>query len=133
MSIICPQCDRELKNLNQWHNCVTTTVDGLFEGKNPDLVFIFDKILAEVSEWEDVSVSTTQNCIVFIHRQTFLIIRPMTKVLDLKFYSENKLEHDILKKSIPYSGRYENHIRLSPTKEMNNKVYTYLRKSYELL
>lgn len=129
----CPKCGREIKSLNQWHNCVTTTVDGLFMGKDPDLVLIFDKILAEVSAWEDVKVSTTQNCIVFLHRQTFLIIKPMTKVLDLKFYSEVFLENDMIKKSILYSGRYENHIRLTPAEEIDSKVYTYLRKSYELL
>ena len=129
----CPNCGRELRSLNQWHNCVTTTVDGLFEGKNPDLVLLFDKILAEVSDWDNVSVSTTQNCIVFVHRQTFLIIRPMTKVLDLKFYSEKMIEDDLVKKSVAYSGRYENHIRLTPAEEINSKVFTYLRKSYELL
>jgi hypothetical protein len=91
--------------------------------KSPDLILIFDKILAEVADWQDVTVSTTQNCIVFVHHQTFLIIRPMTKVLDLKFYSADMLEHDIIKRSIPYSGQDENRIRLSPITDIGPRVF----------
>lgn len=81
---ICPKCERELKKENQWHNCVKVSIDSLFEGKPMELIVLFDKILAEVADWENVLVSTTQNCIVFVHRQTFLIIKPMKKELDFK-------------------------------------------------
>jgi len=75
MSWICPKCERELKHKNAWHNCVKVDLNSLFEGKSPDLSFVFDKLLLEIMDWKDVLVSTTQNCIVFVHKQTFLIIR----------------------------------------------------------
>ena len=88
----CPKCERELKNPNQWHNCVKVSMDSLFEGKPEELVLVFDKLLSEIIDWENVAVSATKNCIVFVHNQTFLIIRPMKKQLDLKFYSEEEQE-----------------------------------------
>jgi hypothetical protein len=129
----CPRCRRSLRSLNSWHNCVNVSIDSLFEGKDAELVLAFDKLLAEVADWQDVQVSTTQNCIVFLHRQTFLIIRPMSRMLDIKFYSAEAIQDGLVKKSIPYAGKYENHVRLSTSDEVTGKVFFYLRRSYDLL
>lgn len=129
----CPKCERELKNLNQWHNCVKVSIDSLFEGKAEELVFVFDKLLAEIVDWEQVAVSATKNCIVFVHNQTFLIIRPMKKALDLKFYSATQQEEEPIVKSIFYSGKYENHIRVSTLEDITPTVYNYIKQSYSLL
>jgi len=129
----CPKCERDLKNPNQWHNCVKVSIDSLFEGKAEELVLVFDKLLSEIIDWENVAVSATQNCIVFVHNQTFLIIRPMKKQLDLKFYSEKEQEEFPIIKSIFYSGKYENHIRVSSLSELTSNVYSLIKQSYKLL
>lgn len=133
MTFVCPKCERELKNPNAWHNCVKVSIDSLFENKAEILVSIFDKILADIIDWENLAVSATQNCIVFVHRQTFLIIRPMKKQLDLKFYSETEQQEEIILKSVPYSGKFENHIRLSSLDDLTPQVYSFIKKSYRLL
>jgi hypothetical protein len=129
----CPKCERDLKNPNQWHNCVKVSIDSLFESKAAELVLVFDKLLSEIIDWENVAVSATQNCIVFVHNQTFLIIRPMKKQLDLKFYSATQQEDELILKSVFYSGKYENHIRLSSISDLKTNVYTYIKQSYKLL
>lgn len=112
-----PKCERDLKNPNQWHNCVKVSIDNLFEGKGQELVFVFDKLLSEIMELENVIVSATQNCIVFVHNQTFLVIKLMKKQLDVKFYSEKELDEFPIIKSVFYSGKFENHICLSTLEE----------------
>jgi hypothetical protein len=129
----CPKCERDLKNPNQWHNCVKVSIDSLFEGKAEELILVFDKLLSEIIDWENVAVSATQNCIVFVHHQTFLIIRPMKKQLDLKFYSETEQVEFPIIKSIFYSGKYENHIRVSALSELNQTIYNLIKQSYKLL
>ena len=94
---------------------------------------MFDKLLAEVADWPDVLVGTTPNCITFVHRQTFFVIRPMQKQLDLKFYSANKLEEPPVIKSMATAGRYENHIRLNNAAELRPQLFKWIRDSYELL
>lgn len=129
----CPKCERELKNPNQWHNCVKVSIDSLFEGKAEELVFVFDKLLSEIVDWDDIAVSATKNCIVFVHNQTFLIIKPMKKELDLKFYTQTEQEDEPIIKSIFYSGKYENHIRVSNLEQLTPKIFSYLKQSYQLL
>lgn len=133
MSWICLKCERELKHKNTWHNCVKVELNSLFEGKSPELVLVFDKVLLEVMQWNDVLVSTTQNCIVFVHTKTFLIIRPMKKELDVKFYSKTEIENSLILKSHLSSCKFENHIRLSSMDQLTLKVLTLLKKSYDLL
>jgi Domain of unknown function (DUF5655) len=129
----CPKCERELRNPKQWHNCVKVNIDSLFEGKAEELVFVFDKLLSEIVDWKNVAVSATKNCIVFVHNQTFLIIRPMKKELDLKFYSATQQEEELILKSLPYSGKFENHIRVSKLEDLTQTVYSYIKQSYLLL
>jgi hypothetical protein len=129
----CPKCERELKNAKQWHYCVKVNIESLFEGKADELSFVFDKLLSEIVDWKNVAVSATQNCIVFVHNQTFLIVRPMKKELDLKFYSATQLEEELIIKSIPYSGKFENHIRVSKLEDITTTVYSFIRQSYLLL
>lgn len=129
----CPKCERDLKNSNQWHNCVKVSIDSLFEGKSEELIMVFDKLLSEVIDLENVAVSATKNCIVFVHHQTFLVIKPMKKLLDLKFYSEMEHHDYPIIKSVFYSGKYENHIRISSLTELTTVVYNHIKQSYKLL
>ena len=133
MAWTCPKCERELKNPNQWHNCVKVSIDSLFEGKAAELVFVFDALLSELIDWENVVVSATQNCIVFVHNRTFLVIRPMKKTLDLKFYSAAEQDEFPVVKSIFSSGKFENHIRVSALDDLTQTVYGFIKKSYDLL
>jgi hypothetical protein len=57
----------------------------------------------------------------------------MKKQLDLKFFSETELEELPVIKSIFYSGRYSNHIRIAALDELTKTVYTLIKKSYKLL
>jgi hypothetical protein len=129
----CPKCERDLKNPNQWHNCVKVGIDSLFKGKSEELILVFDQLLSVIVDWDDVAVSATQNCIVFVHNQTFLIIKPMKKELDLKFYSAKMLEEEAIKKSTPYSNRYENHIRIGSVADITPQLFGLLKQSYQLL
>jgi hypothetical protein len=133
MTWICPKCERELRNENQWHNCVKVSIDSLFAGKKEELILVFDKLLAVIADWDDLTMGATQNCIVFVHHQTFLIIKPMTKALNLKFYSATQQEGLPIIKSTAYSGRFENHIGVADVSDLTPAVFSYIRASYQLL
>ncbi|WCT10435.1 DUF5655 domain-containing protein [Mucilaginibacter jinjuensis] len=133
MTWICPKCDRELHKPEQRHYCERVSLDSLFHGRSPELILLFDKILAEVADWDGVLVGTTPNCIVFTHRLTFLVIRPMKKELDIKFYSKTQHAERPVIKSTAWGKKFENHIRLSLLDDLRPALFTYLRASYELL
>jgi len=133
MSWTCPKCERELKSPNQIHYCAKVSIDSLFEGKDKELILVFDKILAEVAGWDGVLVSATPHCIVFVHRYTFLVIRPMKKYLDIKFYSETMLHGNLVIKSTGSEGKFENHILVATLDEVTPQVFSYLNRSWLLL
>ncbi|MGZ3872397.1 MAG: DUF5655 domain-containing protein [Mucilaginibacter sp.] len=133
MSWTCPKCERELPKPGQRHYCARVSLDSLFQGRPAELVLVFDKILAEVAYWDGVLVGTTPNCIVFTRRLTFLVIRPMKKELDLKFYSQVPYPEKLVIKSMGAAGKFENHIRLSVLDDLQPKLFTYIRESYQLL
>ncbi|MEN0053312.1 MAG: DUF5655 domain-containing protein [Mucilaginibacter sp.] len=133
MSWICPKCDRELPKPAQPHYCARVSLDSLFAGRPPELVLVFDRILAEVADWDEVLVGTTPNCIVFTRRLTFLVVRPMKKELDLKFYSEVAHPEKPFLKSVALGNKFENHIRIALLDDLQPALFRYMRESYQLL
>ncbi len=115
------------------HYCAKVSLDDLFNGKSIELVLLFDKLLAEVADWPDVLVSTTPNCISFVHNKTFFLIRPMQKQLDLKFYSRKQIQDAIITKCNLYGSKYENHLRLSDADELRPQLFSWIRESYDML
>lgn len=133
MPFICPKCERELVTESQSHYCARVNLDDLFKGKSAELILLFDKLLAEVAGWPDVLVGVTPNCITFVHRKTFFVIRPMQKQLNLHFYSKEKLEGAPVIKCIDGRGKFEIHIRLSDVSELRPKLFDWIRQSYKML
>jgi hypothetical protein len=132
MSWKCPQCDRTLKNANQWHCCINQDIDNLFIGKSNELMFAFDKILSTVVDFENVEISATKNCVVFFKTQTFLVIKPMKKELNIKFYlSEPQNIYPIYKVAL-YGKQHEHHIRLSTMEEVNSQLFYFIKQSHNL-
>lgn len=132
MSWTCPKCERELPWTDYRHYCQRVDLNTLFVGRSEELELVFDKILAEVAEWPKVVISTTPNCIVFYRRVGFLIIRPMKKWLDIKFYSKSAHPEKPVIRSKKAGTKFENHIRLLTLDELKPGIFVYIRESYEL-
>ena len=78
-------------------------------------------------------VGVTPNCIVFTRRVGFLIIRPMKKWLDIKFYSAVAHPEKPVVKSIAAGKKFANHIRVTTLDDIRPALFRYIRESYELL
>jgi hypothetical protein len=133
MSWTCPKCERELPKPEQRHYCAQVSLDSLFVGRSAELVLVFDKLLAGIADWDGVLIGTTPNCIVFTRRLTFLVIRPMKKELDLKFYSSVAHPEKPILKSIASGNKFENHIRIEVLDDLRPALFKYIRESYQLL
>jgi hypothetical protein len=132
MSWKCPKCDRILKNKNQWHCCINQDIDNLFQNKEGDLVHAFDKILSYVYDLENVEISATKNCIVFFKTQTFLVIKPMKTLLNIKFYLKEPFNGYPILKTARYGKHYEHHIRIAKIEEVNETLFKFIEQSHNL-
>lgn len=128
----CPRCQRQFKGTNQSHSCVTFDIDDLFEGKPENLLLAFDRLLVQVIDWEPNSLGPTKNAIVFTNKKAWLIVKPMSKELDIKFYFDTVLESAALKKVAPFYGnKYAHHIRISDENQITPEVLRLLRVGFD--
>lgn len=127
----CPKCERRFKNENQAHYCVDVTIDELFEGKPDNLILAFDKVLLDVYEFGDIGVGTSKNTVIFASVKAFLIVRPMSKMLDLKFYFDKELHSPKIHQSGKYGKKYYYHIRVKDSSEVDDEVISLLKKGYD--
>ena len=95
----CPKCERNFKTRNQSHMCAIVSIDDLFAGKPDDLLMAFDALLVGVIDWNPCSVGATRKAIFFAKEKAWLIVKPMSKQLDIKFYSKEKFHHHLISKS----------------------------------
>lgn len=129
----CPSCERVLKNANQWHCCVKKEFDELFERKNPVQLYIFEKLLAEIFDWEKVHISATKKCIVFLAKQTFLVVKPMRDHMLIKFYLDYENIGYPIHKITKYGKWVEHHIHLNELEQIDDQIISFIRASYNLL
>lgn len=127
---ICPKCSRQLKNINAWHYCAEVSMDDLFAGKPDDVVLVFDELFQKISAWDNVAISATKNCVMFVRNKTFLVVKPMTKCLEVKFYSTDPIEDEQIYKCSLYNSKYEGIIRLQYTQQLNPTIFNYIKESY---
>ncbi len=132
MTWICPKCERTLKNANQSHCCIKQDFDSLFKNKPVELEYAFDKLLSYIIDWGEVEISATKNCIVFLSTQTFLVVKPMKQVLNIKFYLAAPFEQFPVFKVALYGKQYEHHVRVSQIDEIDDYLVALIKKSYNL-
>ncbi len=128
----CPQCKRVLRSLNSYHYCKEVAIDDLFLNKSDEIVLIFDKLLAYLSSFENIEISATKNCIVFVRNKTFLVAKPMTKCLEIKFYANEPIDDNELYKCHLWSSKYEAILRLRTVNEFKEKHFQYFNNSYQI-
>ena len=129
---ICPHCKRKLRNVNAWHYCKEVAIDDLFLTKSDEIVLAFDTILEKVAQWEHVEISATKNCVVFVRNKTFLVVKPMTKWLEVKFYSSEIIDDDDLHKCQIWNAKYEGILRFGNENQIQPKFFEYFKNSYQI-
>lgn len=130
--MICPSCKRKLRNINAWHYCKEVAIDDLFLNKSDEIVLAFDAILEKIAQWEQVEISATKNCIVFVRNKTFLVIKPLTKCLEVKFYSQDVIEDDDLYKCELWNSKFACIIRIERESGLQTKFFQYFKNSYQI-
>lgn len=127
---MCPSCKRTLRSPNAWHYCKEVKIDDLFVNKSDSIILAFDRLLQTVAEWHDVEISATKNCVVFVNNKTFLVVKPMTKCLEIKFYASKHIDDDDLHKCNVWGSKYEGIIRVQNENDIKIKYFQYFRNSY---
>ena len=129
---VCQKCGRNLRSANAWHYCAKVNLEDLFSGKPAFVSDFFDALLLEIIDWEGVAFSATKNCIVFTATRSFLIVKPMQKALNLKFYLPYYSEIPPIFKCVEWSGKYETQIRITDFEDLTEGVFNLIKISHKI-
>ena len=127
----CPKCDRVFQITNQQHICVKKDVGELFIGKPDDMVLAWDTLTNCIMSWQPNTYSATTKSIVYTSKKAWLIIKPMAKELDVKFYHQEKQVSDLIKKHVEYPKNYAHHIRINNESQVNEELLNLLKSAHE--
>lgn len=127
----CPRCERVFKVTNQSHYCQASTLDDIFANSSDELLLAFDRLLTEVLQWEPCSVGAAKKAVVFSSKKAWLIVRPMKKELDLKFYHDEPLESETFHKVKFNYGKYEHYFRIKNEESLTEEVFQLLREGHQ--
>ena len=127
----CPICNRIFKVRNQSHSCVSQDIGRLFENKSDELVLCFDTLLNNVLAWEPNFVGVSTNTIIFTSKKAWLIIKPMTKELDLKIYYSERIEDIHIQKITPWGKKFAHHMRIRSENEIDVDLMRLLKMGYD--
>lgn len=130
--IICPKCNRVVRNLRTYHYCTSKEIDDLFIGKPDEILFLFLALSERLQTLEDVEVSATKNCIVFVRNKTFLVVKPMLKCLQVKGYAAHFIEDETLFQIRELGKKYEFIFRYQERGELQLDHFDYFFKSYQI-
>jgi hypothetical protein len=130
--VICPNCKRSLHNINSYHYCKEVSIDDIFAKKTDEVILVFDKLLQHLAHLKDVEMSATKNCIVFVRNKTFLVAKPMTKCLQIKFYATAHIDDADLYKCGLWGNKYEGVLRIAHEDELTQGHINYILNSYHI-
>ncbi len=126
----CSVCHRKFKYENMSHMCSSKDIGELFIGKPDELVLLFDALVEGTSSWDPNTYGASENTVVFTSKKAWLIIKPMTKVIDVKFYHDTRLESERLHKVTAFGKKFAYHIRLSSLEQLDEEVFNLLKEGY---
>jgi hypothetical protein len=127
----CPNCNRVFKTTNQSHTCTDKDVGELFLDRPDELVLAYADLIDVISKWQPFSQGTAKHTIVVTSKKAWLIIRPMKKELDLKFYYGEPISSPRIKKISPFGKKFGHHIRIQQSEQLDAVVFDLLKKGFQ--
>lgn len=129
----CPQCERAFGRDNQSHMCTGALKDiwEIMEGRSDELLLAFDSLMSALLEWEPCSVGASKHSAIFTNTRAWLIVKPMSRALDLKFYMPAPMEHPLLHKVHTYRNKHSHHVRVEGEHGLTPELFDLLRAAYD--
>ena len=110
--------------------CTQKDIGELFLEKPDELVLAYDDIIQHIQHWKPFSQGASVHSIIVTSKKAWLIIKPMKKELDVKFYTDQPIASDRIKKITEYRNKFAHHIRISDPMQVDQEVFALLRDGF---
>ena len=130
----CPSCGRPFANRNQSHACAATLdLDQHLEGKDPEVVAIFRRLVTLAEGNGPVTVLPEKTRIAFQVRMSFAAFTLRRRWVDGHVILARRLEHPRFRRVESFSPRNHLHqFRLERLDEVDEEVAAWLAEAYRV-
>jgi endogenous inhibitor of DNA gyrase (YacG/DUF329 family) len=129
----CPECGRSFANRNQSHFCSDVPLEEHFKGRAPDVVAMFERLLAAARRSGPVNVLPEKTRIAFQVRMSFAAFTLRKRWVDGHVVLARRLESPRFRRIDYISPRNQVHaFRLQKPSEVDAEVEAWLAEAYSV-
>jgi hypothetical protein len=129
----CPECGRSFANRNQSHFCSHVRLDAHFEGREPNVVATFERLLAAARKNGPVTVLPEKTRIAFQVRMSFAAFTLRKRWVDGHVVLARRLESPRFRRIDFISPRNQVHVfRLKDPSDVDAEVDAWLTEAYSV-
>lgn len=129
----CPDCGRSFANPNQSHFCSDVRLEAHFEGREPDVIATFERLLAKARRNGPVMVLPEKTRIAFQVRMSFAAFTLRRRWVDGHVVLARRLESPRFRRIDFISPRNQVHVfRLHEPGDVDAEVEAWLAEAYSV-
>ncbi|MFX1569288.1 MAG: DUF5655 domain-containing protein [Promethearchaeota archaeon] len=129
----CPKCKREFSKRNQWHSCVSISINEHFEGKAPLQKKIYNVLQKEIEKFGQIRIDAVQTSINIGGKYHFLSLFVLKESLKIDFILERRIQNPRFTRIRgPTNGYFTYTLKLNDLTDVNNELINWLRESYNI-
>jgi Domain of unknown function (DUF5655) len=129
----CPRCGRSFANRNQAHACGPLDLRRHLDGKDPEVVAIFQRLVELAERSGPVTVLAEKTRIALQVRMSFAAFTLRRRWVDWHVVLARRLEHPRFRRVESFSPRNHLHqFRLERVEEVDEEVAAWLAEAYRV-
>ena len=127
----CPKCRHRFVTRNMWHSCSNYSLEGHFEGKEPSVRQVFDKLLVLIQQCGPVTVIPQKTRIAIQARVRFAGGVARKNSFDAALWLTRRAQHPCLRRVEMFGPKsYGLHFRLTRPEDLDEKLAALVREAY---
>jgi len=108
-------------------------IESHFIEKQENVKSTFEKLSVELKEFDDVTINSVKNAILFTAKTHFLAVKPKKAWLDIEFVLDEKVEGFPIHKTVQASNfKWAHFVRLDSVDEIDEQLLDWIKRAYEV-
>lgn len=130
---ICPKCERKFSKKNQWHSCVSISVNEHFKNKYPILKEIFYSLQKEIEKFGQIRIDAVKTSINIGGKSQFISIFVLKDSIKIDFIIKRRIQSPrFIRVRGPTNNYYTYTLKLKRLTDINDELKEWLQESYNL-
>lgn len=129
----CPKCGRDFAKKNQWHSCLSISVDQHFRRVDPVLRKTYDSLIGRLKEFGPLRVDAVKSSINLVSTYHFGAVSVRRDSIRLGFILDQEIEDERIIRIERVSPKRVGHsVKLNSPGDVDDQLMEWLSRAYYL-